>query len=136
METTVLTALFEWLGSATCVYAHPTTACQTLASTLASLASGGTRAAGAGQLAGHEWRVALVPQARANSQATPTAARSRSCLRRALVRVPEARVQELVVQFRHLRRQRLVSQARCGLEVVSVALLFRRDAGHGRQLSR
>ena len=122
-RSALLNALFEWLGSATCVYAHPTTACQTLASTLASLAS-----------AGWQTRVALV--ARANSQATPTAARSRTCLWRALVRVPEARVQELVVQFRHLRRQRLVSQARCGLEVVSVALLFRRDAGHGRQLSR
>ena len=79
-------------------------------------------------------RVAIVAQA--NSQATPAADGSSTCLRRALVRVPEARVQELVVQFRHLRRQRLVSQARCGLEVVSVALLFRRDAGHGRQLSR
>ena len=37
----MLTALFEWLGFATCVYAHPTIACQTLASTLASLASAG-----------------------------------------------------------------------------------------------
>lgn len=69
-------------------------------------------------------RVALV--ARANSQATPAAARS------AIVRVPKARVQELVVKFRHLRRQRLVGQAcRC----LRVALLLSRDAGHGRQLS-
>ena len=124
METAELNALVEWLGFTTCIYAHPTTA-RPLHGTPSYATDYPSHACLHACLPRlRRLRVALV--ARANSQATPAAARS------AIVRVPKARVQELVVKFRHLRRQRLVGQTcRC----FHVALLLSRDAGHGRQLS-